>query len=559
MKKLIYSLVVALLSGLATSCKDYLNVKSTTELSLDTYFTSYDEGRQATAALYNIVWYDFSSQFYFNFGDGRGNNLFTPYSSEGTPFINFTETIETPLLYNGWQSMYIVVSQADYAVLNLDRSLEHGVSQEQVNQLKAEARFMRGLAYWYLGSIWGNVPIVEDPSLVTKNFAVNTNYFEDVLMYAIRDMEFAAGWLPATDVPGRVTRYSAKGMLARFYITAACYARGNRFSDRVTTTADEFYGLAKAAAEDVIKNSTYKLMDDYEDLFKVQYNNNSESLFALQFVPGSLIYGTGNRNQDWLAYSTDLTNGLTAYGGSVFASGELVKLMHDRGEIKRKKATFFYPGAVYNYLGGHTTQKYWAIFQENDATAPTTPGNSKIRYPLIKKHVVGGRDDTNGLALNGNSGLAAPMLRLAEVYLLYAEAILGTNASTIDDDALKYVNKVRTRAGLSSLTSISLADLWDERRCELALEGQYWYDIVRRAYWDTDWVLNTYLPNQHRNEYYYYLQPNVSPTGFTWRSQFPVQNSNTPTADRLTLPYPAAELALNPLMRDAPIHFDFGN
>jgi hypothetical protein len=54
-------------------------------------------------------------------------------------------------------------------------------------------------------------------------------------------------------------------------------------------------------------------MTDYEQLFRVQNNNNSESLFALQYVPGSSTYGVGNSMQNNLAYSTDLTNGLNAW------------------------------------------------------------------------------------------------------------------------------------------------------------------------------------------------------------------------------------------------------
>lgn len=556
MKKLIYSLLFAGSMVLATGCEDFLEVQNKSEYTIDNFYTTFAECRANTAALYNKVWYDFSSQFYFLLGDGRGNNLFTPYG-QGTPFINLTETIETELLNNAWQSMYIVANQATYAIGNLDQAIENGVPVAQVNQCKAEARFMRGLSYWYLGSVWGNVPIVERPAELVANPVINSNTFEDVLQYAIKDLEYAAEWLPETDQPGRVTKYSAKGMLARFYITAACYARGGKFSSRWTTTAEQYYDMAESAAREVIEDSDYELMGDYEELFRVQNNNNSESMFALQFVPGQSEYGVGNRNQDWIAFGTDVTGGLNAYGGSMFASGDLIELMHNRGEVTRKRAAFFYPGAVYNYLGGHTEQGYYATFHESDGTAPTTPGNAKLRYPNIKKHVVGSRADTDDLALNGNSGLAAPMLRLAEVYLLFAEAILGTDASTSNGEALTYFNMVRDRAGLAPVGSITLDDIWNERRCELALEGQFWYDMVRRAYWDQDWVLN-YMANQHRNEYYFYLHPTQAPAGFVWRDIKPEdQVLNPPSADRLLLPYPSAELTANPLLKEEPVPYDF--
>lgn len=543
MKKITLITAFAFFMLLASSCnKEILDVKSSSQLTLDNYFASYNDCRAATAPLYAEVWYDFSSQFYFTLGDGRGNNMFTPYTS-GASYIRLSETSETSDLISAWGSLYLVVTQSDYVINNIGVAAQHGVSQANINACTAEARFMRGLAYWYLSACWGNVPIIEDPTVVAKHFLMPPNNFEDVLQYAIRDLEYAAQWLPVTDDKGRVTKSSALGMLSRLYITAACYARGNKFSAKWTKTANDYYTLAKNAAQQVCLNTNYSLMSDYEQLFRVQNNNNSESLFSLQFVPGSSVYGTGNRNQDWLAYSTTLTNGLTAYGGNNFASGELIQLMYNRGEVKRQKATYFYPGAVYNYIGTSTPAGNWVV-------AAGDP-----RYPTIKKQVVGSNKDSGGFAINGNSGLAAPMMRLGEVYLLYAEAILGTNATTSDPEALKYFNLVRTRAGLLPVTQISLQDIFDERRCELAMEGQFWYDMVRRAYWDQAWVLN-FMNNQHRSEYYYYLSGSA-PNGFVFRGVTDGFPLNPATAAKLVLPYPATELVLNPSLRNTPVPFNF--
>jgi hypothetical protein len=95
------------------------------------------------------------------------------------------------------------------------------------------------------------------------------------------------------------------------------------------------------------------------------------------------------------------------------------------------------------------------------------------------------------------------MQRVAEVYLNLAEAILGNDASTSDATALEYFNKVRTRAGMPTKKSISYEDLRYERRIEFAFEGQYWYDLVRRAYYKQQEVVN-YLNNQDRNASYDY-------------------------------------------------------
>lgn len=544
MKKFLYTVCLSVVMALGTSCEDYLDIQSKQQLTLDNYYTSYEECRAATAALYQAAWYEFSSRFYILLGDGRGNNLFSPYSSDES-FARFTETSLTATLSNAWYSFYIVVTQADYILQNIDKALEYGVSEASVNACKGEARFMRGLAYWYLGSIWGNVPIIEDPAATALDFQVPTNPFEDILQYAIMDLEYAAEWLPKNDATGRVTRYSALGLLSRLYITAACYARGNNFSDRWPASAAEYYEKARLAAKEVVEEGTnYSLMSDYEELFRIQNNNNSESLFSIQVIAGSSTYGTGNRMQQWFCYSSELVDGLTIYGGYTYVSGELIELMHNRGETSRRKGTFFYNGAVYDYLGTHTEEGRWVV--------------SDMTYCNPKKQIVGSKSDTDGLALADNSGLMIPMLRLAEVYLLYAEAILGTSSSTTDPEALNYFNLVRSRAGIDPIDEITMKDIREERHVEFGLEGQYWFDLLRWAYWDQQAALNYMNNEQHRSEYYYYMSGDA-PTGFMWRDVLDGQPANEATPDRLTLPYPESELIYNLLLREDPVPFDFEN
>ncbi len=120
---------------------------------------------------------------------------------------------------------------------------------------------------------------------------------------------------------------------------------------------------------------------------------------------------------------------------------------------------------------------------------------------------------------------------------------------------MKYFNLVRQRAGIDPVGEITLPDIWDERRVELALEGQFWFDMVRRAYWDEAWVIN-YMNNQNRSRYYYYLS-GTAPNSFAWRDQTDGLKSNIATAERLLLPYPATELVMNPLLREEPVPFDF--
>lgn len=394
MKKIKNILIIGLLSLLGTGCSDFLDVSSKQELTYETFYKTAGDCRSATAALYNAVWFDFNSKFLWEIGDSRANNMYVDLATYASAIFNrFMETSNTDDLENGWDALYSVVGQSDHILNNLYRALDNGVDPVVVNACKGEARFMRGLAYWYLACVWGNVPIVEDPVQLSDNFVVRSNYREDVLQYAIKDLEFAATYLPESDEPGRLTRYSALGMLSRLYITAACYARGGNFTTgRYETDPDYYYRKAAEAALTVCEEGVqYSLMNDYEQLFRVQNNNNSESLFALQWVPGSTVYGVGNRMQINLCYSTEMLGGLKAYGGSGYLSAEFVELMHKRGELSRKRATFFYNGAVYDYIGTATDAGKWVV-----------TGRSMCN---VKKHIVGGTKDTDGGAVAENSGL----------------------------------------------------------------------------------------------------------------------------------------------------------
>ena len=93
------------------------------------------------------------------------------------------------------------------------------------------------------------------------------------------------------------------------------------------------------------------------------------------------------------------------------------------------------------------------------------------------------------------------MMRLAEVYLNYAEAILANGESTSDSEALLYFNMVRERAKVPAKNAITYEDLRHERRVEFAFEGLYWYDLLRRSYYQQQEIIN-YVNNQQRNASY---------------------------------------------------------
>jgi hypothetical protein len=178
------------------------------------------------------------------------------------------------------------------------------------------------------------------------------------------------------------------------------------------------------------------------------------------------------------------------------------------------------------------------------------------QYCNVKKGVVGSTKDNPSIS-RMNSALNTYMMRLAEVYLIYAEAALGNDASTTDAEALDYFNQVRTRAGLDAKTSLAYNDIIHERRVELCMEGQYWYDLVRRAYYEQQEVIN-YINSQHRET----IQPILYDTATNTVS---IDSSRDPS-DRaigninegiFLLPYPESELVQNPLLKEPPVSYEF--
>ncbi|GBF20460.1 MULTISPECIES: RagB/SusD family nutrient uptake outer membrane protein [Arenibacter] len=531
-KKIIYTGLIMTFVLICTSCSNLLEVEPEDLVTQDNFYNSEDDFRAATAPLYNKVWFDFNSKFYYGLGDGRSYNLYAPFSDYIYPFSDLNETGLTGPLVEAWSSFYNVIQQSNNVINGITAST---VDESAKQAYIAEARFMRGTAYWYLASLWGDAIISTDPAELVSNPIVNKNPIEDVYQFAIRDMEYAAKYLPEqSGQAGRLTRYSAFGMLSRVYLSYA----GLSDNPNSGTRNQEYLDLARKAADKVLTEGPYVLMDDYADLFRIENNNNSESLFALQWVPNG-DYGVNNMHQAFFALGSDITGDDAAWGYWTRASYDVLKEYETNDQ--RREATWmgnedFYPNInVAN--GGYT------VDHPND-------------FLTVKKGVVGSNKD-NASITRMNSALNTYMIRLAEVHLNYAEAVLGNNTSTADANALIYVNQLRTRAGLEEKTSLTYDDIIHERRVELCMEGQFWFDLVRRSYYQEQEVIN-----------YIIAQDRGTITPFNYDSE-----TNTVTVDETVdpstrsigvidrsiffLPYPESEVVQNPLLKDAPVPYEF--
>ena len=147
------------------------------------------------------------------------------------------------------------------------------------------------------------------------------------------------------------------------------------------------------------------------------------------------------------------------------------------------------------------------------------------------------------------------MQRLPEVYFNYAEACMGNTGSTTDALALECMNKVRTRAGMPTLTSIEYETLIYERRIELAYEGQYWYDLLRRSYYQQSEIIG-YINNQWRNVDYEWDETQVCQYKAADGAEI-TGGDGVEVADvnRLLMPVSDVDAGRNPYLNEAPVTY----
>ena len=551
--KLLYigAMVVAGLTF--SSCSDdFLDQTNSHQLSQDAFFDSDEAVEKNIWPLYSYVWFDFNDKFYYGMGDGRANNITAQYSNYIYPYTNFTETSLSQGLSEAWAALYSVVDQSDNAVINIQTKSSSNVSQTAKEQCTAEARFMRGVAYWYIGSLWGCGVIYENPTQHVNNYVIPANPRTDVIEYAIRDLEYAAKYLPASQTgAGRVTKYSAYGMLSRVYLTmAGLTTEGQYNGSNVQTNFNSgqrnpyYLDLAKKAAAKVINESGAKLLDDYAALFNYNtINNNSESLFQLQFMPGTGVGGAGQSMSRFLAWSTMVAD-QNAWGGATYCSYDLFEEFSNYEDntlgtviddkVRRHNSVASY-GESYPELSADPSDPYVYGVTEN-------PGNQGAN---IKKYVIGTKK-VNGFSEPNNSGINTYMLRLAEVYLNYVDATMGNSDQTNDPTALRYFNLIRQRAKVPAKNVVTYEDLRHEFRMEFAFEGLYWFQLLRRSYSHQQEVVN-YLNNQNRNASYFDNETKTYKLSDNYVAPGP--DVDVATAADLVLPMADADQTKDPLLK----------
>ena len=558
MKSIIKTSALALvLAGSLASCDDFLTVDPVDKPVMESYYVTPEALRSTTSTIYAAKpWSNFHMNFQWKL-DMINGDMFYTYSEEGQWYFgNYTPTNQ--YIYEGWKGLYNVILFCNSIINDVVPICSGTITEADKTQALAEARAIRGYCYYMIAEIWHDAPIVENNSetISSGNFDMPRNTQASIYRFAMDDLDFAVANLQATNSDNwRLDVRKARALRAKLGITMA--AHSDYGYDRAA--------LYKKAADDAlfcIENTEALTSMDYATLFDVDTNNSPESILAIQCA--SIGYSFGNGRTTAWSRSDILAD--EQWGGD---KGPTISLQQSflRND-KRRMWTFMQSGDYYPNLakaqGGYT---YKIVNRINNEETPTESRNEMNSH--IKKYIVGKNADTGGLS--GTIQDAANniyLMRLADVYLTYAEAVMGTNGSTSDQLALKYFNMVRQRAGIPELSTITYMDLMKERRCEFAFESQTWFDTQRLRYREGNDKALDWLNNGHGTGYnrcaQYVNDGVVDATNETNPDSYKiVDNTNDGamydhinlTASSFTCPLPAAVTSSSPALSGAPVDY----
>jgi starch-binding outer membrane protein, SusD/RagB family len=355
---------------------------------------------------------------------------------------------------NYWRQYWRAVRKANDPIVNIDR-IPVG-RPEHLARLKAEARFLRAYAYTQLTSLWGDVPLVEEPLPVTAQ--VSRTDRNAVVDFIISELDAIAPLLPVSysgsDI-GRATRGAALALKARVAL------RNHR------------YAVARDAAQAVMNLGVYGIFPNYQQLFWYAGQNSSEVIFDRQYAVGYSTHNPFGRSSASLGGSSgiDPIHKYVTYHERIAPEDPNNPYT---GLDPRFGYNTFYTGAL---LPNGTIYNSWPGSPTGDQLGAS---EAATQYGFnVAKWIDYDRDAANP----GNSTINFIIIRYADVLLMYAEAKIELNE--IDQSVFDAINQVRQRptVNMPPVTSGSQAELREfirrERAVEFAWEGLRLFDMNR--------------------------------------------------------------------------------
>jgi hypothetical protein len=409
-----------------------------------------------------------------------------------------------------WRNVYRSINAANFAIEGIPNSTDESFTEEKRGQYVAEARFMRGFDYFFLTTLYGEIPLLLKTVNNFDEYDQPKSSQAEVYASIIADFTAAKNELPASwpsAYGGRPTRAAAATYLAQTYLFMGDYANAES---------------ASREAIQIAEGDGFAMLNDYESIFTEDNEDNDETLFKFEFVSNSPDLGTNTTVQINVNPSESEFKSIL---GDAWMYSLPQRSLYDEYEDDdpRRGYTIYAPGDFYGLY--QSTEKTFTLRDYNDLGELVSyqrtikPGDSVFFQYYWSQTGMGTKKmatDLRGLTNIRWSGKDIPLMRMAELYLFLAEALAEQGKT----EALDWINKVRARSSVN-LPPRSIGDgrkgdtdlvsiLRHERRVELALECKRLYDLMR---WKILGEVFQGPEKVHRHFYWMYLNATSDPVG----------------------------------------------
>lgn len=354
-----------------------------------------------------------------------------------------------------YRSFYQITLCNDFISQSSDTKLAArgitGTEAEQIRKFKAEARFLRAFQYWVQMDLFANPAFVTEADAIGSTLPKQTNraalftYVESELKAIEADLA-----APKSNEYGRADKAAAWALLARLYLNAQVYTGTAKFTEAITYSKK-------------VIDAGYALLPDYTKLMRADNNiANTEAIFTINY--------DGLKTQNW-GGTTFLTH--ASVGGNMSPADHGVD--GGWGGIRTTKN-------LPNLFPDFNADKRAQFFTNGHNLEINEIGEFKDGYGITKfKNIKSAGNNIAGSNLTWVD-IDFPLFRLAEQYLIYAEAVKRGGSGGTEGQAITYLNTLRTRAfgdNSGNILSYTLDFILDERARELYWEGHRRTDLIR--------------------------------------------------------------------------------
>ena len=498
MKRIHYKyLSIALLVLSLGSCKKFLEEKPTNFLKPGFTITSTKEAQALVNGCYaNLTGLDIGQPSSYGGNTWNLMEFMTGKANSDlgqTGFVNFqTLTYNNTSFYvdTWWQQMYLGIGATNLALSSLADVGTNVMSDSAKKNMLAQAHALRALYYFYLVRLYGAVPMVTS---VPKDLNLNLPRTPAKAIYdsvIIPDLLIAeTSGLQWQDNTGYISKGAVEAILADVYLT---------YAGAAIKGGDQYYAESAKRSKAVIDNGGYTLFTNYTDMINPANKNKGEFIFQVNYA--GAVTAT-NSNTPLVPLTIPNYSGISKYAdeyGSVFPTDQFLASF-PAGDKRVAERQFFY------------------------SSYPSIKDNTPVVFPhrYIYKWF-----DSTAIRNTAKADLNYTIYRLADVYLLYAEASNRAEGSP-NSNAVSYVNKIRQRANLAPIGALSQTafeqEVWLQRYFELCFENKMWFDMIRTQKVHNDVTGNWDAFVGHKT---------------VWNATF--------TANQLLFPVPKKETDINP-------------